>query len=460
MPQRAESIDDDAKTEPATPRQLFMDDDPSTPVQSHGGYGYGEGFGVSPKKAISPARPFFDDAYDFESTRMLGLGPSTPIQASNNEINFESMGGISPKKSRHDSPVGDDSEEDSWESVCSRFAEEFIQKGNDIGEGSFGVVSKVQHRLDGHIYAVKRSKEPIGGYEKREKRLQEVYAVASLPRCQHIVKYYDCWIERSYLYIRFEYCEGGNIKNVKSWTYPSLLELFYQISIGLQSLHAQSVVHLDVKAENIYMTYKNGKTIYKLGDFGLVRKVGCKPWPGVNEDEGDSRYLCSMFLNDQKYPKAADVFALAATVYEAARGVDLPGNGAEWQALRKEPARDIEGRYPEEFVKLIKECMDERPETRPACLDILSNPVFDSIKEESGQAAEIRSMEEELRSLRAQLAGANPPSAQTASSSSPGLSPTDSNSPSPLNTVTRTAHYINPVRELPPPRLSQPRALY
>eukprot|EP01064_Diplonema_japonicum_P013751 TRINITY_DN21304_c0_g1_i1.p1 TRINITY_DN21304_c0_g1~~TRINITY_DN21304_c0_g1_i1.p1 ORF type:complete len:435 (+),score=67.42 TRINITY_DN21304_c0_g1_i1:59-1306(+) len=412
-----------------------------------------DGFSDSDSAQTAPVTP----------TRQLaleGLGggyPGTPP-----EQNFDSrwgMGGESPKKqygegvsprSYYDS---DDSEADT---ECSRFAEEFIQKGNVIGQGSFGVVSKVQHRLDGQIYAVKKSKEVVIG-RARENRLQEVYAVASLPRCQHIVKYYDCWIERSYLYIRFEYCELGSIAPVCDWTYASLLQLFYQIAIGLQSLHGQSVVHLDVKADNIYMTEKSGKTIYKLGDFGLVRKVGDENrqrWAGENDEEGDSRYLCQKFLGDKKYPKAADVFALAATVYEAARGVPLPNRGDEWKEIREFPVRDLTGKYPEEFIKLLRDCMDPSPELRPACLDILSNPIFAEIKQSSGQAQDICDMEAELRKLRAQLVRSDPPSASTNQSSSPGLSPSDcSSSPSPHAPVAK--HLV--AAEVPPPSLSQGR---
>lgn len=46
-----------------------------------------------------------------------------------------------------------------------------------------------------------------------------------------------------------------------------------QISEGVQYIHKQGIVHLDLKPENIMCVNKTGTSI-KLIDFGLARRLG------------------------------------------------------------------------------------------------------------------------------------------------------------------------------------------
>eukprot|EP01060_Flectonema_neradi_P013743 TRINITY_DN20475_c0_g1_i1.p1 TRINITY_DN20475_c0_g1~~TRINITY_DN20475_c0_g1_i1.p1 ORF type:complete len:408 (+),score=75.15 TRINITY_DN20475_c0_g1_i1:72-1295(+) len=328
------------------------------------------------------------------------------------------------------------SDYDSGSELVTRFAEEF-QELCVLGCGTYGMVTKVKHKLDGQIYAVKKSLRPFQGRTAKENRLQEAYAGASLPHTQHVVKYYDCWIETDpvtrtdILYIRFEYCEQGDISKIPSWTFDEILELFYQTTLGLHSLHTLNVVHLDIKPDNIYLSTKTNKRVFKLGDLGLVRKVDDahrQRWVGENDDEGDSRYLCPVFLRENAvshsgaFTKAADIFSLAATIYEIARGVPLPMSGDQWMAIREHPAVDLEGVYPDEFVSLLKACMHGDPDCRPSTMEVLQNPIFARFKQSTPQeAATISDLESRIRQLRSQISSLSP--STNSDSSPPGLSP-------------------------------------
>ena len=54
-----------------------------------------------------------------------------------------------------------------------------------------------------------------------------------------------------------------------------------------------------------------------------------------------------------------DIFALGASIYEIARGVPLPANGAEWVAIRDGNLNEQElkkRQYSDEFIQLLKVC--------------------------------------------------------------------------------------------------------
>eukprot|EP01061_Rhynchopus_euleeides_P009798 TRINITY_DN19099_c0_g1_i1.p1 TRINITY_DN19099_c0_g1~~TRINITY_DN19099_c0_g1_i1.p1 ORF type:complete len:572 (+),score=173.62 TRINITY_DN19099_c0_g1_i1:240-1718(+) len=329
---------------------------------------------------------------------------------SRGRLHLGSYGMDCPEADHTQSESGDEAMSDasSSDDGASRIGTH-LQLIDELGRGSYGVVYKVLHRLDGKYYAVKKSLRAVEGHVTRENRLQEVYSLAALPRCLHIVKYHDCWFEQNHLHIRFEYCEGGTIASVPphKWTYASILDLFFQLLTGLKCLHQVNVVHLDVKPENIYITRANGEIIYKLGDFGLVRKINkdaTQHWVGENRDEGDARYLCQAFLRGAGSPKAADVFSLAATIYEMARGMPLPVQGDEWEYVRSYPAADIEDRYKPEFIQLIKSCMEKEPHKRPDVPQICENGIFDDIKAQCRQPEQVAAKEACLRSWRQRIA--------------------------------------------------------
>jgi len=62
-----------------------------------------------------------------------------------------------------------------------------------IGEGGFGKVYKVRHKLDGNIYAIKKA---VMNYEDLNDRkiLKEVSLLSKLNH-PNIVRYYQSWLE-------------------------------------------------------------------------------------------------------------------------------------------------------------------------------------------------------------------------------------------------------------------------
>ncbi|KAL0488952.1 Wee1-like protein kinase [Acrasis kona] len=273
----------------------------------------------------------------------------------------------------------------------SRLNEDF-EEISVIGDGSFGKVTKCKHRFDGMFYAVKRTKKQIKGPKDLHNIMKEVHALAALVDNPYIVRYFAAWIEEDRLYLQTELCEGGSLANqIKAkvkFSETQLIELIRQVLSGIQQMHSQHIVHLDIKPENIYIKSNEN---YKIGDLGLASS-SLKEFKDVIE--GDSRYLCrellagDMSVSNPDLTKA-DIFALGMTIYECATLSELPNNGDNWHQLR-DGHLNLPGNFSQDFVKLLKLMMHPDPAERPTAQDMLQHhlrslkkPTFEELMEQN-----------------------------------------------------------------------------
>ncbi|XP_071257347.1 wee1-like protein kinase 1-B isoform X2 [Salvelinus alpinus] len=276
--------------------------------------------------------------------------------------------------------------------MISRYATEFHEL-EKIGSGEFGPVFKCVKRLDGCIYAIKRSKKPLAGSVDEQNALREVYAHAVLGQHPHVVRYYSAWSEDDHMLIQNEYCNGGTLADVVTENYRTmrffseldLKDLLLQVARGLKYIHSTSLVHMDIKPSNIFLSRKtvvcvdefddeegpNRNVVYKIGDLGHVTRMD-----NPQVEEGDSRYLVNEVLQeDYRNLTRADIFALALTVVSASGAEPLPTNGDKWH--------DRQGKLPaipqvlsQEFPSLLKLIIHPDPASRPSASSLTKHPVL------------------------------------------------------------------------------------
>uniref|UniRef100_A0A8V5GL05 Uncharacterized protein n=1 Tax=Melopsittacus undulatus TaxID=13146 RepID=A0A8V5GL05_MELUD len=143
-----------------------------------------------------------------------------------------------------------------------------------LGSGKFGQVFRLVEKKTGKVWAGKFFK----AYSAKEK--ENIREEISIMNCLHhpkLVQCVDAFEEKANIVMVLEMVSGGElferiIDEDFELTERECIKYMKQISEGVQYIHKQGIVHLDLKPENIMCVNKTGTSI-KLIDFGLARRL-------------------------------------------------------------------------------------------------------------------------------------------------------------------------------------------
>lgn len=268
---------------------------------------------------------------------------------------------------------------DNFEDSPGRYDHDFVQL-SVLGSGEFGTVYKCLNKLDGFYYAIKQLK--INNKSLKSEALQEAYILASSSMIDdncYIIRYYSIWTEYSSLYICMELCECSLNKYIEKNEVSEelIVRVLRDILKCLRKLHANCIVHMDIKPENVLYS-KYGK--FKLADLGMARITTNL----IDEiPEGDCRYLACEVLEEADSARVpdltkADIFSLGASMLELMTGQSLPKNGPEWHDIRNGNVQVPAG-FSYKLRKYIQLMLKRNPDERPSAEFLLEN-VFVSRK--------------------------------------------------------------------------------
>jgi tRNA A-37 threonylcarbamoyl transferase component Bud32 len=146
-----------------------------------------------------------------------------------------------------------------------------------IADGGMGTVFLAEHMLIKRRVAVKVLHRDLAGDRDMIQRFMNEASAASKLGHPNIVESTDMGFTRDHIpFIVFEYLEGAllteEIYRVGGLSVRRALRIAKQIASALEAAHAASIVHLDLKSDNIFLVDKDGTSDHaKVLDFGISR---------------------------------------------------------------------------------------------------------------------------------------------------------------------------------------------
>jgi NIMA (never in mitosis gene a)-related kinase len=193
-----------------------------------------------------------------------------------------------------------------------------FKKVSSLGKGSYGAVYKVQRKSDKKIYALKEVSIKTLKHEEREQSVNEIRILASLQH-KSIIRYREAFLENHNLYIVTEYCRGGDLhRKIKTAlqansTFPekSVWHYFIQMARGVEVLHANGILHRDLKPKNIFLTASNNVKIGDLGCSKIVEKNKLS-----QTQVGTPYYMSPEIWKRKPYDEKSDIWAMGCILFE------------------------------------------------------------------------------------------------------------------------------------------------
>lgn len=250
-----------------------------------------------------------------------------------------------------------------------------------LGEGSFGVVNLMVHKVTKAQYAIKiinkKNKTNIEEKPYFRREIEIMYKVHH----PNVVRLFGHFEDDDFCYFIMEYINKGNIYNLipkektKRLTTQLVANLLKDVISAVYYLHNMNppIIHRDIKPENVLLG--EGK-VAKLTDFG---------WSNYIEDKeerntvcGTPIYLAPEIVNESGHNEKVDLWCIGVLLFELVTG-DAPFMGNNLEKLKEnilhmkiEWPRDINS----DAKDLIKKILKYNPNDRLCLVEILNHPFF------------------------------------------------------------------------------------
>lgn len=236
----------------------------------------------------------------------------------------------------------------------------------EIGQGGMAVVYRARQRTLQREVALKvMQPEWANDPETAYLLLNEGQLLA---RCAHpnIVTIHDARQDNGLLYLVMAFLPGGTLnqhfKQSGALTSAHIARLVSQIAAGLDYLHQQGFLHLDLKPANILFT-ATGEAC--LSDFGIARKIGSLH---PTRKLGTPAYMAPEQWHEQdSLNERTDVYALGILLYQMVCG-RLPfvaQDETAWPDLHCRQAVTFPLDVPLPIQAVIQAALAKRPANRP-----------------------------------------------------------------------------------------------
>lgn len=239
-----------------------------------------------------------------------------------------------------------------------------------VGVGGMGVVFRArQTSLDREVAIKVLSRKLSRNHDLIQRFISEAHASGELTHA-NVVHVHDVGYHEGNYYICMEYVSGGNLSELLRT--PGRLEQDHAIRIamdvarGLEYAERKSIVHCDIKPENIMLTETG---MAKIADLGISRRLDSIQ-PTSQHVQGSPHYMAPEQAQGKEIDHRVDLYALGCTMFRMLAGCTPYSGSSPKEIMHKqvfEDAPDLRGinpDVPEALAKVVEKLMAKDPDKR------------------------------------------------------------------------------------------------
>ncbi|XP_033637348.1 serine/threonine-protein kinase mig-15-like isoform X2 [Asterias rubens] len=265
-----------------------------------------------------------------------------------------------------------------------------------VGNGTYGQVYKGRHVKTGQLAAIKVM--DVTEEEEEEIKL-EINVLKKYSHHRNIATYYGAFIKKGLrntddqLWLVMEFCGAGSVTDLVKATKGNALKeewiayICREILRGLSHLHANHVIHRDIKGQNVLLTED---AEVKLVDFGVSAQLD-KTIGRRNTFIGTPYWMAPEVIAcdenpDATYDNRSDLWSLGITALEMAEGqpplCDMHPMRALFLIPRNPPPRMKSKKWSKKFSNFCEKCLVKNYHDRPNTQQLLKHPYIKDLPNE------------------------------------------------------------------------------
>jgi serine/threonine-protein kinase ULK/ATG1 len=247
---------------------------------------------------------------------------------------------------------------------------------NAIGKGSYSKVYRGYHMKTKLEIALKKISFNKLHSNVKDKVISEINILQKMNHV-NIIKLYEYKFDGDYLLLVTEYCKDGDLELwlKKDNSIESKIDIIKQITIGIEYMHTNNILHRDIKPQNILLH----DNIIKICDFGfstIIKEHNMM----FNTICGTPLYMSPELLFLKPYTIMSEIWALGVLFYIMIYGVHPFGSLLNLDDYRVKISMAINDNYIqyknidsyEYIVDIIKSMLIYKMNNRPNITTIIN----------------------------------------------------------------------------------------
>jgi serine/threonine-protein kinase len=240
-----------------------------------------------------------------------------------------------------------------------------------LGEGGMGLVYRAT-APDGQIVALKLVKGEIAKDDVFRRRFDREARTAARVGHPNVVPVVDTGEHNGIPYMAQQFITGGSlesrIKRDGKLSLDLALDVCVQVAEGLDAMHAEGLIHRDVKPANILLDEQDKAYIT---DFGLMKDREASVLTRPGQALGSMDYMAPEQIRGEEVTAQSDVYALGCVMCECLSGqapfADRQGMRILWAHLQEAPPDPLAERpdVPADVGWAVLRALEKEPEKRP-----------------------------------------------------------------------------------------------